>query len=112
MRSERDGDRSPGSHSRHPETTPKPEATPKSPRPRGSASPALPVQSFKSVLGVSHHPKGVICCRQHLSSSREGTSRGEQDRRLTAPKCTGGFRSGQSLGSFLAAGICCNPISP
>lgn len=112
MRSERDGGRSPGSQTRHPETAPKPGAAPKSPCPRGSASPALPMQRFKRVLGVSHHPKGVICCRQHPSGSREETGRGEQDRRLTVLKCTGGFRSRQSLGLFLAAGICCNPISP
>lgn len=39
-------------------------------------------------------------------------SRGERDRRLMVPKGRGGFSSRQSPGWFLAAGICCNPISP
>lgn len=112
MCSKRDGDRSPSSQTRHPKTTPKPGATPKSPYPRGSASPAFPVQRFKRVLGAFHHPNGVICCQELPSGSGEGTGQGERDRRLTVPKSTGGFRSGQSLGLFLAAGICCNPISP
>lgn len=93
----------------HPETR----GHPQIPISQGLGQPCFSrAERFKRVLGAFHHPNGVICCQELPSGSGEGTGQGERDRRLTVPKSTGGFRSGQSLGSFLAAGICCNPISP
>lgn len=88
MRSERDGDRSLGSHSRHPETSPKPGPTPKSPPP--GAQPAL--WSFTRVFLVSQHLKGVIFCWSIHPALGEGSG----NQRLVVPKCISGFRNSKT----------------
>lgn len=96
MCSERDGDRSLSSLCGHPETSPKPGATPQSPPPgaqparcsscKGSRESSLfPNISRESFVAGSIHP-----------ALGEGSGWEERDRRLVVPKCTGGFRNSKA----------------
>lgn len=95
-----------------PRNQPETRGHPQIPTPGSPASPVLLVPSLTRVLLVSQPLKGVICCWEHPpgSGGREWL-RGEGPE-AGGPQMHRWISEQQSLGSFPAAGICCNPICP